>query len=203
MAAGMLPGCQTQKTRQPDTQEVEPPETQEAEPPSGISLVPLTREIIELVKETGADINDFQYYISTTIELENERSRKSIEVDKDGSVIIRNISIPQRIKINKETKGKYVIAIPNTNDPTVLEICFDEENEKNTLFFRVNPNGTYFELLCTGKPLTTKYGKETYNLSIQRDTYDDPSPPQLFIKFGEIEFTRPNIQIVAGNGIKK
>ncbi|GHV05919.1 hypothetical protein FACS189485_13620 [Spirochaetia bacterium] len=187
MAASLLPGCKTQKPKQ-----------EAAEP--AIPLRPISRDIIQMARENGADLKDFQFYISETIELVNEKNAKSIDVDQDGSVIVRTITMPKKIRINKETMGKYIVAIPSQNDPTLFEICFDENNEKNTLFFRMNPDGTCYELLYTGIPLTTKYGKETYNLSIPGST--NLALPRLLIRMNEKVLTRSDVQVAPGSSVR-
>ncbi|GHV62395.1 hypothetical protein AGMMS49587_09130 [Spirochaetia bacterium] len=158
--------------------------------------------MLNLLKGTGVDIKDFRYYISTTLELRLDRKTRLAEVDREGNVIVRNISIPSEIKINKETKGTYVISIPNPDNPDVFEICFDARDKKNTLFFKANPDGTCFELMYTKEPQTIKYGRRIYNLSFPSPS--DPSspiPPQLLIKFDERTSDQSATQVVPGSNV--
>jgi hypothetical protein len=201
MTICLLPGCKTHQARPQTAQEVGQEANQEAAP-QGIPLRPISQDIIDLVKGSGVNINNFQYYISSTIEIKLERTTRSVDVDRDGNVIVRNISMPSEIRINKETKGTYIISIPNQDNPTVIEICFDDDDKKNTLFFKANPDGTCFELMYTEEPQTIKYGGRMYDLSFPSPSEESsPIPPQLLIKFDERTADRPTTQVVPGSSI--
>ncbi|GHT64738.1 hypothetical protein FACS1894110_05000 [Spirochaetia bacterium] len=206
MAAGILPGCKTTKA-EPDR----PPVTRKG---STIPLRPITREIIQLARENGVDIKNFQYYISTTIKLEQQKITRSMEIDSEGAGILKNISTSRTVIINKETKGKYITSHPHAINPAVIEICFDKDNENDTLFFTASPDGKYFSLkLESEKSQTIKYGGEIYDLWYP-DSPDanaktptrhrpDPIPPQLLIRFDERMLSVPDIQVVPGNNIEE
>ncbi|GHV10840.1 hypothetical protein FACS189491_01050 [Spirochaetia bacterium] len=187
----ILPGCKSRQVKQG------PGQTNEL---SNTSLTPLTREIIQLAREGGVDIKDFQYVISTTIELTNERNTRTIEIDKNGTVLVRNLILPQKIIVKKETSGKYITTLPNPEDPTVFEICFDKEDEKKTLFFMESRDKSHFDLkLYTEEPQTVKYGGEMYDLSFPDSS--DPIPPQLFIRFDERTLNISDTRVAPGRRV--
>jgi hypothetical protein len=153
-------------------------------------LVPITQSIINLAENSGKRIDSFQYYISAPITLERNTTERSMEITYLGEGLSHIKNSTEQISIATGTKGVFYKDTKNPNS-YVLEICFDNDNKKNTLRFMRYQQEPYFYLVCNrfdnGTPIIT-YGNEDYTLIVTGNT------PYLLIRYKEDR--RSNVPII-------
>jgi hypothetical protein len=175
LATGLLGGCKTP----PEEIVVEKPDppVPEAPPP----LRPLSKEIFKRIANPMA----LQYYISSwvilnyddipdypeSIDVRNFPNVEAppyagipnrIDVNPAGAAQLRYDSLSRVILIKEQTRGAM---LSMSDDGSVLDICFEPNNE-STLTFRLDDsNGYYF--LEQGNGMRIQYGDIVYTQWIQ------------------------------------
>jgi hypothetical protein len=160
-----------------------------------VPLVPITQDIIYRLVRNGLNIKGLQYYISSSIILENEKKTEVIEINNKGEGVLRATSIQREIRIDKETKG-VLKNDPGSSNSYAFEVCFDEDY-RNSLFFKRNSAGTRFDLVYDTGTQSITYGQERYQLRMDEDS------PHLLIKYKEETSSEPNIQQVSGRSVSQ
>jgi hypothetical protein len=117
----------------------------DAASPSAL-LYPFSREMIDLAAKSEVSIKNFQYYISETVLLENEKNTQRISHNNRGEVLLQESSTHEQIVINRETGGKLTNITTDDNGKSwILEVRFGNNNN-DFLLFKESTDGTRFEL---------------------------------------------------------
>jgi hypothetical protein len=191
MTACILLGCTTPPPAPPPA--ALPPPAAPPSPPAApvVPLRPFTREIITLAAKNEVSIKNFQFYISETVSLENDKSIRRISHNSTGEVFLQDNSTRGQIVIYKETAGKLT-NITTDGKFWTLEVRFDD-NSNNPLFFRESEDGQRFELvyLETDEIKTLSFGGVEYVLTFTER-------PCLLIKLAKTSNSQPNRTILRG-----
>jgi hypothetical protein len=167
---------------------------------SGAALHPITRPILEMIYQSGNDIKTVPYYISDSISLEYSKASQNLEISENGEVILREVSVQDRINIGKETMGTIVAVNYDTEGRMLLAMSFEEGGDAYPLIFREGDKDRIFYLLYYAFNNGEKkiyYGEELYDL-LMGDTI-----PQLKIRFEETREDRPAIRTLQGRRARR
>ncbi|MDR1373448.1 MAG: hypothetical protein LBJ24_00590 [Treponema sp.] len=192
--AGFFWGCAGQDTPEPPP----PPVTEYIEVPfqeESSGLRPITREIVSRISHGGNSIKNLQYYISGQLTLEIERVVQQVDINSQGEGLYQEITTQGRIIIDKETGGILKNTYRDAGGFLVLEIAFDEDNERYTLFFRENQREQRFSLIYDEASGAVNYGGERYRASFGGEV------PYLLVKFEEEQLETPEVRRLRGRSI--
>ncbi|MDR2186272.1 MAG: hypothetical protein LBO80_11505 [Treponema sp.] len=193
--AGFFWSCASQNA--PEASPPPPPVMEYAEPLTRESsgLRPITREIVSQVSNGGNSIKNLQYYISDQLTLEIESVVQQIDINPQGEGLYQEITTQSRIIIGKETGGILKNTYRDAGGFLVLEIIFDEANDRYTLFFRENPQEQRFSLIYDEASGAVNYGGERYRASFSGEV------PYLLVKFEEEQLETPEVRHLRGRTI--
>jgi hypothetical protein len=158
-------------------------------------LRPITREIVSQVSHGGNSIKNLQYYISTQLTLEIEKVVQRVDINPQGEGLYREITTQGRIVIDRETGGILKNIYRDAGGFLVLEIIFDEDNDRYTLFFRENQREQRFSLIYDEASGAVNYGGERYRASFSGEV------PSLLVKFEEEQLETPEVRYLRGRSI--
>jgi hypothetical protein len=162
---------------------------------STAALHPITRPMLEMIYQSGNDIKTVPYYISESISLEYSKASQDLEISENGEVILREVSVQDRINIDKETMGTIVAVNYDTEGRMLLAMSFEECGDAYPLIFREGDKDRIFYLLhyvFNGGEKKIYYGEELYDL------LTGGAIPQLKIRFEETREARPTIRTLHG-----
>ena len=106
-------------------------------------LVPITREIINAVKEHDLRLEDLGYYLSVPLSLVNHNQDVKGVIDKNGKFTLNEENLVKEIKISNLDKG--VLERYSKGDRENFEIAFPDKNVKLT--FARNEGKNCFDLI--------------------------------------------------------
>jgi hypothetical protein len=155
-----------------------------------VPLVPVTIDIINRVRNERKSLEDFQYYISERIDLNLSNWRNFLEINNKGEGIFTKTYVPIQVPIEKTTLMVYKNWENSRDDShNYFDVYFDRDN-KNTLRFMENKDGTYGLVGIT-------YGDTRY-------LWDMGYPRILLIRYREETIQKPiSIQPPTGRDITK
>jgi predicted nucleic acid-binding protein len=145
------------------------------------SIKPITQNIINDFGGNN-EIEKFQYYVSTKLVLKkSEQTRNEQNIDKAGTATITNVIYNNRIIIFKNTMGIVLNSFRDVNDILILEVCFEEDDNKILTFKQDGAGSDKKFHIIYQDPFTRKinYGGEQYIV----DFYGDR--PYLKIKINK------------------
>jgi predicted nucleic acid-binding protein len=128
------------------------------------SIVPITQNIINDVGGNG-EIKKFQYYVSSKLVLKkSELTRNQQNIDKTGAATITDVVYSDRIIIFKNTMGVVLNSFRDDNDILVLELCFEEDDNKIITFKQDGAGSEKKFFIIYQDPFTRRinYGGEQY-----------------------------------------
>jgi hypothetical protein len=162
---------------------------------SAAGLQSITRPMLEMLYKSGNDIKTVPYYVSDAISLEYSRASQNLEVTASGEVMLRELSVQNRVTIGRETMGAIVAVNYDTEGRMLLAVSFDESPDAYPLIFREGDTDRLFYLLYYAFNSGEKkiyYGDELYNIQAGE------SIPKLQIRFGESREERPSNKTLSG-----
>jgi hypothetical protein len=161
----------------------------------GCANQPITKNV---VNDVGGvmDIDRFQYYTSADIRLTAvERVRES-EVDRKGSVTVRETAFRDVIIISKNTMGVLMESRTDEDGLMVLEICFEEkpaDSDKRVVFKQDGPGleQKFYVVYTDPRKRVLKYGDAEYGLETNTG-----ERAFLKIKFDKSRIEKERVRIV-------
>jgi hypothetical protein len=165
-------------------------------PPQEFPILPVTRDLLEIIGKSAYELGDLQYFISSAVTLERSKGMQyDIELT-DGEGRLEEINARERIIIPQHTGG--VLMSESSAGPRTLKICFDDLDE-HTLTFRENPSDRRFYLVFREDRLYgefTEYGKETYKVSFSGEI------PYVYVRLDERLYDQPRTRELTGRFVR-
>lgn len=161
----------------------------------GFPVQVVTRPLLEMVYLAHNDIKDLPYYLSESISLEYSQTTQNLEISRDGEITLRDVTVHDRIYIEKGTAGILTAISYDADGRMLLAINFDETDDAHPLIFREDRADRSFHLvhyLLNDRKRKIYYGRVLYDLQTSDIV------PRLQIRFREIEEFRPSLKTLPG-----
>jgi hypothetical protein len=136
------------------------------------TLQPMTKNV---VSDVGGitEINKFQYYVSSAIELTATEIVKESDFNKQGSAKIKETAFRNIVKIGALTMGVLMDSHIDDDGIMTLEICFEEkatDGDKRILF---KQDGTglehkFYIVYTDPRKRILQYGNNSYSLETSK-----------------------------------
>ena len=162
------------------------------------SIKPITQGIINDVGG-NSEIEKFQYYVSTNLTLKNvQQTRDQQNITRGGTATITDVIYTNRIIILKTTMGVALKSFRDDNDILVLEVCFEENDNKRITFRQDGPGSDRKFFIVYNDPFTRRidYGGELYTVDFSGDR------PYLRIKMNKQLKQRIKTKWAAGRRVQ-
>ncbi|MDR2516381.1 MAG: hypothetical protein LBC88_03250 [Spirochaetaceae bacterium] len=141
-------------------------------------LVPFTRDFVTRAKASRLSLNEFQYYISTRVILEEPSASELLRVTPRGDAVIQRRETMGQIQVPREREG--VLVAEPAADFTAVQVYFDRRYQNYPFTFVESPVDYRYYLVWDESAGTLDLGGIAYNLR-----YVGDAPPYLMVRLRE------------------